>query len=485
MHKVSSKLSRYAAKAFVRSSERHSARTISSASVSLLDTQRDLTSVSSVFSDQQQLHRPSTTRIRCYSCTSQALTSANTTYSSSSTGEEIYQQALEALNQVEALQEARETKKSEELHRAIEKAEAKEKQHKDNPKAKNLKGVTVVKTVVKQTRKDLKHGTAHHEQEHEWKDKAHTLLQKAGLDHGHPEALILLGNGVMNQAKALWKEEHDSTAAKACVKQALEYYESAGEKDSAAGWFNVGQLLWTGYPARDEVEEGKTSNPTDSVILRPDLEAAMKAFRKAIVLDDPDAMYFVGVQLLGQDDEDVSNVESLHEGLELMRSSANLGHGPARYYLSLFCLNGHDGMNMDPCSSEEFVEYLNSATDAGDADALFLRGHSHHGGENGYPQDAALALQDFLEAANAGNADAAVSAGAMLYEGRPGLPSDQVRAFEFYQLAGEMGSLEGWRNVAACYAQGTGVPQSLPTAKYIIRTMLQEGNAASPVGTVQ
>ena len=55
-----------------------------------------------------------------------------------------------------------------------------------------------------------------------------------------------------------------------------------------------------------------------------------------------------------------------------------------------------------------------------------------------------------------------------------GVPKDQERAFELYQTAGELGRIEGWKNVVACYLTGEGVPQSLETARYISETMLKE-----------
>ena len=444
----------------------------------------------------QHYETPHRIRVRQYSSTPQSPSPATTTDSTSQQGEVVYQQALKALEKVEELQEARETKKSEEMHKAIEKAEAKQQAHSNNPKAQNLKGVTVIKTVVKQTRKEQKNAPNIQQLEEETRAEALTLLRTAGIEYGHPEALILLGNGELEMAKELWRniekdkksmtEQRALEPVQASVKQSLEYYQRAGEKGAATGWFNVGQLLWTGFPAADKEEDEEnnvTANDVNQLILSPDRAASMDAFRKAIDLGDADAMYFVGVWLLGDEDKASSSVSSLQEGLELIQSSAALGHGPARYYLALFHLNGHEGLNIDPCSPGEFVDYLNAAVDAEDADALFLRGTFYCGREQdtyGYPCDMKLALQDFLASAEAGNADAAVSAGALLFEGRPGvLPQDQKRAFELYQMAGEMGSLEGWRNVAACYAEGKGVPQSLPTAKYIIKTMLREGDNSS------
>ena len=74
-----------------------------------------------------------------------------------------------------------------------------------------------------------------------------------------------------------------------------------------------------------------------------------------------------------------------------------------------------------------------------------------------------------------------ISAGAMLHQGVFSddgqtviIERDQQRAFDLYQQAGELGSIEGWRNVVSCYATGQGVPKCLDTAKYIANTMLKE-----------
>jgi TPR repeat protein len=427
----------------------------------------------------KESHDPSlfTFRIQAFSTTQAHANSADnfddSTQKDSNKGETIYQQALEALQQVSRLQEEREKEKSQELHRAIEKAEAKEKEHAANPKAKTLRGVTVVKTVVKQTRKELGRISQLEEEESNWNEKAHNLLKEAAVTYGHPESLILLGNGALQQANAQWVDLNDVQAARQSVQMALEYYETAGKNGSAEGWFNLGQLLWTGYPAKEDGEEPLT---LDAVVTAPDRDSSLTAFRKSIELGDPDAMYFVGVQLLSQEPSPTNEYSSQQqrEGHQLIESSASLGHGLALYYLALLHLNGNEALGISPCSPEAFVEYLDAACSAGNADALFLRGHSGHEGENGYPVDYAMALQDFLAASRSGHADAAVSAGAMLHQGRPGVPRNQSQAFALYQTAGELGSREGWRNVVACYALGEGVPRSEATARYIAKTMLQE-----------
>ena len=136
-------------------------------------------------------------------------------------------------------------------------------------------------------------------------------------------------------------------------------------------------------------------------------------------------------------------------------------------------MNGEPIINLEPCSLEEFVDRLDRAVQAGDVDARFVRGNSYYSGTTGYSQDFKKALHDFLQAADEGHAESAVSAGAMLHNG-VGVLKDQRRAFELYQLAGELGSEEGWMNVVDCWQHGLGVPKSNETARYINEIILKK-----------
>jgi TPR repeat protein len=130
---------------------------------------------------------------------------------------------------------------------------------------------------------------------------------------------------------------------------------------------------------------------------------------------------------------------------------------------------------------DKFRRLLSAAADAGNADSLFLRGHCRYYGTDGHDRDVAMAMEDFMASAEGGNADAMVSAGAMMHRGVRGddgktivVERDQRRAFELYQRAGELGSVEGWRNVVSCYATGQGVPKCIDTARHIANTMLRD-----------
>lgn len=334
----------------------------------------------------------------------------------------------------------REKEKSRNMYEAWKRSEEKSK---EKTKA---AGVAVVQTLVKEVKRKKKSAE---EELQILKEQAKQQLHQAAIHHHHPAAMVQLGNSLL--------ENPDAEA----IEKAMDLYRNAGEMGSAEGWFNLGHCYWEGV-----------SN-SDKEILASDKEVAMEAFQKAIALGDADSMYFVGVNILGE--YDVSDVQKLKEGFEYIKKAANMGHGGALYYLALLHLNGNEALRIPPCSKQEFVMHLNTAVEHDSSgDAHFLRGSCFYNGEDGYQKDMKKALLDFLKGAELGHADAAISAGALLHKGVQGVIAvDQQKAFELYQHAGELGSIEGWRNVVSCYATGEGVPKSLETAKYIANTMLR------------
>lgn len=382
-------------------------------------------------------------------------------------GDEIYQRALAALREATELEEQLEQERNRQLYKAFQKQEEElklkqqQEQHDNDPTKKNNAtqstqrrrntsgGVAVVKTIAKQTRETMGGDTKQQLQPHELKrQEGWDLMEVAALRYGHKDALVRLG------AEAATSLEDRN------LKLAKMYFREAGEKGSADGWFNLGNLLW-------HESERKRSTPI--------LVAAFDAFDKAIELGDADAMYFVGAQYLSKDDDGETDLLVYQLGLKLVQDAADKGHSEALYYLALFYLNGNKILGVKRCSTSEFLARLDKACLAGSPDALFLRGHAYYHGDHGLVESYPLALADFLSAAEAGHADAAVSAGAMLHQGIGTIiPRDQRRAFQLYQEAGELGSKEGWRNVVACYAYGEGVPQSKAMAQHIAKLMLKD-----------
>lgn len=376
-------------------------------------------------------------------------------------GDDLYQKAMEIMEQSKHDEEKREQERSKKMYQAWQKSEEASK----NPKS---QGVAVVKTLVKETRKAKKEKASTPE---DMRDQALELLEQAATEHNHPMALVQLGNLKLQQAS----KTEDGDAQAVLVNQAADMFRLAGQGGLRAGWYNLGNLYWTGYPVEEEEEEEEHDDEDDTnlppppeKVFKPDLHEAMEAFMNAIDLGDTDAMYLVGVHRMTS-----GGRENIHSGLNMVQKAADEGHGGALYYLALLNLNGEPNIGLEACSLETFVELLDKAVKGGSTDALFTRGHSFFHGSEGYPEDRQRALQDFMAAAESGHADAAVSAGAILHSGL-GVPKDQKRAFELYQMAGELGSKEGWQNVVACYTTGEGVAQSTQMAEYITETMLKD-----------
>jgi TPR repeat protein len=382
-----------------------------------------------------------------------------------SKGDPTYQRYLETKQQIQDLRSDMERNKSIQLYKAWESAESKAKDEKAG-KVSRKGGVAVVKTLVRQVNEESQMEDRLSRNIRDLERQAQLLLEEAALQFHNPQALLVLGNQCL-------EEDGDAT-------RAMDLWKQSG---SGTGWFNVGHLLWAGF--QPDLSKGSDVNERDEKGWVPaDRTEAMCAFQRAGELGDADAMYFVGVQTLSED-ESVSpqpGLQDLKKGLQCLEGAAELGHGGAMYYLALLHLQGSDRMGIPKCGDVEFARRLNLACDEGQhPDAWFLRGHCYFHGDHSFERSVRCALEDFLRAADAGHADAAVSAGAILFQGNAEddedddgdvVPRNRRRAFELYQHAGELGSTDGWRNVVACYATGQGVPQSLETAQYIAQTML-------------
>jgi hypothetical protein len=383
--------------------------------------------------------------------------SFSTSLSDCNDGNQLYEKAMLLMQQAEENDRQREQERSKRMFEAWQQSQEK------SPK---MQGVKVVKTLVKETRKQNEdRGISER-----CRQEAMTLLHRSAYEFQQPQAAVQLGNALLKQAA---NPKTESSQQSELVMEAMKLFRAAGESGSRIGWYNLGHLLWTGFPPLDEdgFDNDKMTHEdrlAHSQIVPADLHEAMNAFVNAIDLGDSDAMYLVGVHRLTQ-----GGKENIQSGTNLIERAAEAGHGGALYYLALLHLNGQPHIGLEPCTLEEFVKKLDKAVDAGNVDARFVRGHSFYHGTEGYPQNYKKALEDFLQAADQGHADSAVSAGAMYHSGM-GVPTDQTKAFELYQLAGELGSQEGWKNVIDCWRNGLGVPKSEDTARYIEETMLQE-----------
>jgi TPR repeat protein len=416
----------------------------------------------------------SATRQQHYYATKQFFfsTSCSPTNEDADTNEEganLYRRYLELQDQVKEIEKEAERVKSEKMFEAWQKAVGSSSSSNgassneedsetttisttDNNKGKTnnsdrMAGVAVIRTLAKETKRP--NDTVTRVQELR-RQAAHLLASAADDPHQYPPALVRMGNDVLEQ---------DAT-------RAMQYYRNAGQRGSAEGWLHLGNCLWE----RTSTGSGSsnTDNHTDSIT-----ESALDAFWNAAKLGDQDAKYFLGVHLLGDDDK-ATDEDSLRKGLDLIQSAAASGHGSALHYLVLIYRNGNKALGIQPCGPQEFMERLDRAVqhDA-DGESYFLRGSCLLAGDV-YEKSPCRALEDFLIASDLGQSDAAISAGALLHRGVPDqIAQNRRKAFELYQHAGELGNLEGWRNVVSCYLQGHGIPQSTSIAKYIAETMLR------------
>lgn len=329
-------------------------------------------------------------------------------------------------------------------------------------------GTRIVKTIVKQHRSNEKCKT---EQNVNYLEKARVCMEEAGLVHGHLNALVSLANEILesNEEEVQFKNigemktviDMNVLKGLAPVQIALKLYEYAGEHGSKEAWFNTGHVHWNGY-------EYQWKNETISV--PPKIELALECFEKAVELGDDDARYFLGVNILNENEATVARRRT---GLDMINTAAINGHTGAMYYLSLLHRNGNRELGIEP-NLHLFRYFLDEAADVDDAESLFMRAHCRFYGEDGYDLDLPLACVEFERAGTMGVMEGFVSAGAMYHHGK-GVKQDKRRAFELYQLAGEGGNIEGWKNIAVCYMTGDGIPKCEKTAKYILKTMVQEG----------
>jgi len=317
---------------------------------------------------------------------------------------------------------------------------------------------------------------------------------------------------------------------------ALQLYQEAGKQGSSEGWYNFGHMLWEGSIVSDDIswsdgasdkekaidafhkaielqdsdamyfvavqylnydERDVDENENDALLAKcyelygPGFLSKLKANRlenqwdtfmeKSIQTDDESNTTLDSSAQTQQPTDSQMKLLSFsnmyHQyGYALLQYAAfGHEHGPALHHLALLH-NQNDNI-------QTFHQILNKAASTGNPNSLFLEGHCYYTGSDGYDKSIPLALENFLAAAESQHVDAMVSAGAILHQGVISddygrrtviIQRDQQRAFELYQQAGELGSIEGWRNVVSCYATGQGVPKCIDTAKYIAKTMLRD-----------
>ena len=115
------------------------------------------------------------------------------------------------------------------------------------------------------------------------------------------------------------------------------------------------------------------------------------------------------------------------------------------------------------------------AAEQGDAEAQFLLGLAHTGGE-GVLKDDAEAVRWFLMAAEQGDASAQFNLGVMYANGE-GVLKDEAEAVRWFLMAAEQGDASAQFNLGVMYANGEGVPEDDAEAVRWYRIAAEQGHA--------
>lgn len=206
------------------------------------------------------------------------------TSASDKDGESIYAQAMQAMEEISETKRRNEKERNIKMFEALQSAEKRE----SNPRS---QGVKVIRTLVNETQKKNKLQLKQSGKESEIMQRAIELLEEAAYVHNHALALVQLGNMALDRVKS--SKNTDRTQEQLDdVLTAMELFKKAGLAGSRVGWFNLGQVYWSGYPAVEENDEHISSNHLQSFVqlVKPDPHEAMEAFMHAIDLGDQDAM---------------------------------------------------------------------------------------------------------------------------------------------------------------------------------------------------
>jgi localization factor PodJL len=121
-------------------------------------------------------------------------------------------------------------------------------------------------------------------------------------------------------------------------------------------------------------------------------------------------------------------------GVDDLKKAANLGDGPAQFYLAKLYETGGAGLKKDLTEARRWTE---RAAQTGDVAAMHNLGLYYYEGEAG-PQDSAKAAQWFLKAAEQGVKDSQYNL-ALLYAKGYGVAQNPAEAYKWYLIAAAAG----------------------------------------------
>ncbi len=200
----------------------------------------------------------------------------------------------------------------------------------------------------------------------------------------------------------------------------------------------------------------------DGLALKRDDEEAVRWWRLAANLGDPEAAYEYGVALLSGAGVAADKVAAAAE----FALAAPSGHNGALYNLGVLALQGVFGGKRD---EKLAADYFRRAAEAGDGNSAYSYGILLREGK-GVPLDTEAAAKWLKAASDEGIAAGQVEYAIMLFNG-VGVAKDEAEAARIFRLAAARRNPIAQNRLAHLYLSGRGVP------KDIVRAMLWNGFA--------
>ena len=146
--------------------------------------------------------------------------------------------------------------------------------------------------------------------------------------------------------------------------------------------------------------------------------------------DDAEKLYELGWKYHEGDGVE----QNVKKAVDLFRSSAEKGFAPAQNLYSTFLYAG-EVVSKD---EKEALRWLKNAADNGDADAQFMYGSKFENGEDGLPQNDALAANWYSKSAEQGYAMGQFHFGLLVFEGR-GRQKNEEEGLRWVGMAAKQG----------------------------------------------
>jgi TPR repeat protein len=186
------------------------------------------------------------------------------------------------------------------------------------------------------------------------------------------------------------------------------------------------------------------------------LAQALRYLQSAAEQEHPEALFYLAQLYRSGDNSNSATTDT--NGSTISTSSTSSSSGTTAISSDSGSRSSSEALTIQP-DAALFQHYLQRAVAAGSADAQFAQGDLCRAASDGV-----AALHWFELAAAQGHPEACYNAGVLRYA-----VQQFEAAFEHYQRAVEGGYVLAWREIAAMYLEGKGVPQSEATAKHIMQ----------------